>query len=748
MTKLVSSAALLGLAVAGTSAAGTDLGGGINTPTDVSDRALISRDLDEMFQNCNANNYNDALNIYTAGKNSPKYDNAGNMLAEKRSLMKMSTDALGGKYDGEPAFVTHIYGLGGGNCDSDAIDDHLSYADSFVKDALKEKKGALGPEAARALNLWMYATHELYDAVEDCAKIESGVNVAAAGLKDNGNGAYAMDEFIAFWIGTNQRPGSSDGGSLYAMTQAAAEMFGTVDGVNGEANVNTDIKALYNEALAILAQERACQPDTDTMRQLWGITHRLISRMSVPLVQLLISAMMEEDAERVRLYARSIVPQMSRCRQSAHRRLKEELIDRSYDPSKRMQILVDLQQMYECLGISCEDVGAYKTSQLAQCADRPVNFPLAQYTPTTDVRQTSKIDLDISELKVLLCFDMNRSYDMAKRIYMYGHNSMRHRDDDVLPPTYMSLQDMATSEVREESPWFTHFLDYHQSSDYADQAIMDALNGRGKWGSASRKQRTEIVTKTAQYQVVFMHLLGEMADANADCDKGDKQDNAGSVHSWDEVAALYVGSLEGPDEGGSDDFGDGQLMWNLGNKRCTQFGTENSDRWSVVMADIEDHLYAGRGQLDAYDCANLRKTVKDIQHLSVIPLVQSVVRYAIKNERHTWNSDSKDLAEGEAFALSVLPILKAYDPVGQSMVEENMIRETGKEPVIGGAQVVADAFRPIMDKFGIECHYVGRSEGVDFCSVVGRTADGSGMNGPIAATGASLVTVAMLWAML
>lgn len=713
--------------------ASTDLGGGVSTVTDVSDRASISQDLADMFTLLEEGRYNDARNIYLKGKNSPQYDKSGNELPDKRSLALLSTAAIpsggtggggnngngeGGKFDGEPPFAAHIYGLSGGNCDE--ADRHLTYAHSAVEDYFQSQKGTLAAEAARALNLWMYAAHELYDGVEDCSRLgQPGINAEAAGLADNGNGAYAFEEFMAFWIGSNQRPGSSMGYGLYALAQQAASEWGTVDEGTGEAYANAAIKDLFVEMQDVTSNPNACKPGSDSASRLWGIAHRLVSQMSVPLVQMLLKSMRDDDADRVRLYARAVVPQMSRCRGSVFRRLKENLLDRPYDSSKYVQLLGDVQNMLDCLGVTCEQIGAYMESGIPQCAGFPVSYPIAEYSPTTDVHEHAKFDLDVAELKVLTCFGTDRSYEMAERLYAYGHNSRKTQVKGAA--MYRSLQDMATSPTKDKSPWSTHFTEYHQDKHFADRVIVDTLRGEGKWGSAPPAQRGEVIAKTAQYQVVFHHVLGEMSDALADCSAGDARDNEGSVHSWDEVVAYYVGSLEGTGEGGSRDFADGTCMWNLGNRRCTQFGTENKDGWSVVMAAVEDLFYAGKGQLDAYDCPNLQRTVRKLEHLSLIPLIQSVMRYAIKNERHSWNSDSKDLAEGEAFALSVLPVLAAYDPVGQMVAEENMIVAEGREPVVDGAQSVADAFDGIMRKFGLECQYVGESDGVDSCNLSKRS---------------------------
>ena len=366
---------------------GTDLGGGIQTQTPVEHFAKISLDVAEMTTLTQSNSFNDAFNIYLVGKNSVRYDRSGNALPEKRNLSSMSVGATGGKYDGEIPFVYQMYGLAGGDGHTyETYESFAAYADTFVQDALKEQKGTLGPEAAVALNVWMYAAHVLTVAVEDCALEGSGVNLDIIGRdEDLGGSENAMDMFVAFWIGYQQAMGSDDGSSPYAMTERAATLFGTSDGGSGEAKANSNIKALFNEAQQILSFPNACRPGTDTVSQLWGILHRTVSQMQVPLVQLLIDAMVREDQDRISLYSMAVVPQMSSCAASAYRRLKENLLDRTYDPTKFVDILGDLQSSYDCLGFSCADVGAYKTDKVAQCAELPINYPMAEYSPTSHV---------------------------------------------------------------------------------------------------------------------------------------------------------------------------------------------------------------------------------------------------------------------------------------------------------------------------------------------------------------------------
>jgi hypothetical protein len=68
-------------------------------------------------------------------------------------------------------------------------------------------------------------------------------------------------------------------------------------------------------------------------------------------------------------------------------------LEKTYDPQEFISIMEELQQIYSCLGITCEDIGAYNNSKMGlvfgQCADRPKILPIVGYTPKTDVYEVS-----------------------------------------------------------------------------------------------------------------------------------------------------------------------------------------------------------------------------------------------------------------------------------------------------------------------------------------------------------------------
>ena len=80
-------------------------------------------------------------------------------------------------------------------------------------------------------NVWLYTVHELYDAIEDCA---------GADLKDNDKGVHAWDEGWAFYAGSQQSVGKSDGYMIYNLAQKRCGNFGTC-GDDGVAKSNKQL---------------------------------------------------------------------------------------------------------------------------------------------------------------------------------------------------------------------------------------------------------------------------------------------------------------------------------------------------------------------------------------------------------------------------------------------------------------------------------------------------------------------------
>ena len=314
--------------------------------------------------------------------------------------------------------------------------------------------------------------------------------------------------------------------------------------------------------------------------------------------------------------------------------------------------------------------------------------------------------MDVLQIRVLTNLG---SFNYAKFWYLYGRNSPRQRDSENDPYNYYSLSEFAISSSRRNAePYYSAFISYHNDPNYADVLIRNTLEGVGKWDSnKSVEQRSAIITEASSFLVLYLHLIAQIHDAVNNCNDVDQDGEYELTHPWDEVAALIIGSLEGAGEGGSPDVQDGQMIWGLGTRCGYQFQTLNSQGYPNVNSGLEDLLFAGRGEIDALECEMLQKTADNIQSKTLVPLMQSVLKYAALNEQHAADSDSADLALGEVFASSIIPIVQIYDSASALILEENMLIQPGIKPVRGGVQQVANALGSAANAMGINPRELG-----------------------------------------
>jgi hypothetical protein len=316
------------------------------------------------------------------------------------------------------------------------------------------------------------------------------------------------------------------------------------------------------------------------------------------------------------------------------------------------------------------------------------------------------------------------SFDFAKHLYSYGRNSPVQRDSENDLYEYHSIGKFATASSRRNAePWYSAFIEYYNDPNYADTTIRNTLDGTGKWGPKSTAQRSAVITEMSSFHVMFLHLIAQINDAVNSCNgvDADEDDEYDLTHPWDEVAALVIGSSEGESEGGSSDSQDGQLIWGLGNQRAFQFQTLNTEGYAKGNSNLEDYLFAGKGELDALDCANLDRTATRIKRSVLVPLMQSTLRYAIENEMLDSSSPSANLALGEVYAMAIIPIIQTLDPSSAGILEENMVVQSGIEVVRDGSQAVANALGAAAVANGMGCEPIGYTSQADPCRNYGRS---------------------------
>jgi len=234
-------------------------------------------------------------------------------------------------------------------------------------------------------------------------------------------------------------------------------------------------------------------------------------------------------------------------------------------------------------------------------------------------------------------------------------------------------------------------------------------------GTKSKEVKAAIISTTLQTSVTWMSAVTEMAEATTECEMNRKYSSMQS-HEWDEVAAFIIGTLEGKKDGGSDDVEDGQLLWNLGNRRAFEFGRATKDGKAISNKKVRNLLVSGKGEIETTSCNSLKDTVQRLEHLLLIPVMQSVIEYARLNEGHPSMETDKEIAMGEAYTKAILPMVNRYSKPAADVIARNMLVNGVGLMVPDGPQAVAYAFNVVARDFGVECEFIGKRFDIDTCN--------------------------------
>jgi len=650
----------------------------------------VSLDIRDMKEELLRGNRAEALRIYTEGE---------------RSHESLESLSLQHDFSNLPPFLIHLYGLRNPNIESQDYFAYEHYAHDHILALLNDKKsGTLAVDAIIVLSLWMRASYFLWEVLENCRY------TSVDNLKN-------MERFMVTWLGSLHT--SDKGNGLFAMTERASDMFGRMHRTaNNHAipisEVNIDLLKLHNGVVKLLEFDGTCRSFSGRpgFENMYHMVLQIQTKMTVPLMQMLISSLVEEDLPSIKLYALAIVPQISQCQYSKFEYLRDNLLNaKTLDKSEFGKIIAVLQSSIDCLGFKCEDVGTYKSGVLPQCVDVPPPFPLAGYHPSANVHQNGKIDLDILQIKIL---SEMQAWDHANLIYAYGKNSFITTSFTGDAFRYHTLKSMAKTKTRSMvTPFYQEFSTFYNDPHYADTIITQAFSGTGQYTTVEAPVRIQTIVLTLQYQVQYMYAMTYLEGSVGDCYSQDPARRRSMIQSWDISAAYLIGSLEGEKLGGSP--GDGMLLYQLSNTMCKEFGTCSGNGWSKVATLYQYFLRNGKDEMAGPDCDSLAQTADKIKHIVMVPVLQSIIWYAIRNQFQDKKSDAIALVEGEVMTRAVLPIVNSYNSISSDVLIRNMIMEPGQKPVQDGPQEVANALYDIVDDFGIKCDAIGTYDGISVC---------------------------------
>ena len=334
------------------------------------------------------------------------------------------------------------------------------------------------------------------------------------------------------------------------------------------------------------------------------------------------------------------------------------------------------------------------------------------------------MDLDVYQIGILAKLG---AWQFLTLLYRFGRNARKPRDSENDPFELYSLQGFATSANRKSMPFYSTFINYQQAQnqEYGDQAIMNAIKEKGKWSTRTPGQRAAMIKLTCAYQIIFLETMGLLEDAFIKCEEEDSDIGFSAAENpLDQAAALLIGYMEGETMRATSV--DGELLYNLANKHGFTFGSLNGQGFARVNDEIEDLLYAAKGQLDALDCIKVARTTSQIAQIMLVPLLQGMLVAAVESENLAVNSDSESLVQGEVFATTVLPFINGKQPDSATSVQRNMI-VSGADTVPDGSKAVGEVTGKFVAKgLQINCGVLGDSDKIQPCHNYSAAVQNSG----------------------
>lgn len=661
--------------------------------TDVQEKANIALDIKQMIENIKLSRLTSAKTLYTEGENYKVFDASG-AVVDIKSIASFSTSAHE-TMKRNPIFHICTYAL---QDESGKFmgKDVSQFADTIVQEMFGKPDATLAVEAAVALNIWMELTNELFALVARCREMEI----------EGDEGKTLVDGAVAYWVGGGQLSASRDTGYLlYAFTESIDANFNT-DESSKLSKTNINILRLFNDVKEELSVTDVCTADPTAARRLRRKVDQIISLMVVAIVKALIHYLLVNDErDRVFIYAHAFVPLVAACSPDTFNYLKEKLLSNKYADTDINNILMMIRSTFPCLGIRCVDVGTHFNEKSNTCTDPSLSVALADYKPSSDIYEFAKVDLDILELDILL---KRNAYEAAFELYLFGkHASHNGTSDDAS----LSLSDLATSDGRSIAPEYERYVRFFNGDPkFTSALVRAALDSSG----TTEVQRRVQVVGISQYMIMYISIVQSMHEAIELCQSAGDARGGLAVVRWDRAAALIIGHLEGFKEGGSLE---GRLLWSLSKRFCSEFDTCSDEEVSSTRTNdrITTYLFNGLGAVLQGSCDELNSVTSEISSLLLAPIFQGLLSSASKMSRGT--SDNQELTQTEAyvFAQVVLPLINSDTNEENVRTIEEGFPLSGKALRHGFGNTVS-ALVASMNDLGVKCQYVGSNNEIDSCS--------------------------------
>jgi Low iron-inducible periplasmic protein len=211
----------------------------------------------------------------------------------------------------------------------------------------------------------MYALRELEDAIDDCLSGDT---------KRNADSVQALDEAVAFYTGSLEgTDGSGSGVFPYSLAEKRCVDFKTCgatgDQISGKAKVNMNIFSHFSQMKVNIAKKDCTAARLDK--------EAIAKQLFVPIIQGTLryaykqaqpDTNVKAEAEGA-AFAAAVLPVVAACNSESAATIFEEMKPNSGNTANFESVRSAFERTYDCMGISCADVGGIYDSATSKYFD-------------------------------------------------------------------------------------------------------------------------------------------------------------------------------------------------------------------------------------------------------------------------------------------------------------------------------------------------------------------------------------------
>jgi hypothetical protein len=303
-----------------------------------------------------------------------------------------------------------------------------------------------------------------------------------------------------------------------------------------------------------------------------------------------------------------------------------------------------------------------------------------------------------------------KAYSAVDDLYSYGKHVRGANGGSI------SLKQLATTKHRNIVPEFDAFVQYYSTDTFADDIIRGAIDSstldfKDNW---TPEQSRVVILKASQVLVVYFAAMQNAYEAVEDC-QIQKSQSSKSSDSWDQAAALLIGSLEGTAVNGT---AEGYMFYELAQEHCVEFGTcLDASKGVQPNEALVSLLYTGRGAALTSSCRALEKAANELSNLLLIPIIQGALSASSELKAA---DDLEKRAEAYVYGRALVPFVRKRNAAKDIDFYLGNPAPSDKRHT---EQKVYAALATAYPRMNVDCEDVGMAKGIDTCSGVVYVSD-------------------------